>query len=50
MTACELDGSVRFVVDRDRFGVTWRCPFCKQLSREEFDPSPANDVQRSFDR
>lgn len=50
MTACELDGSVRVVIDRDRFGVTWRCPFCKGISREEFDPTPTNDLNREWER
>jgi hypothetical protein len=40
MSMCSLDGSVRVIVDRDRYGVTWQCPFCKGLSREEFDPRP----------
>lgn len=50
MTACPLDGSVRTEVESDRYSITWKCPWCGQFSREEFDPSPANDVQRSFDR
>jgi hypothetical protein len=50
MTACELDGSVRIIIDRDRHGVTWRCPFCKSLAREDFELDARNDVQRSFDR
>ena len=48
MTACELDGSLRVIVDHDRYGVTWRCPFCKTLTREEFDPTPTNDLQREY--
>ena len=48
MSVCSLDGSVRVIVDRDRYGVTWRCPFCKGLSREEFEPTPANDLQREW--
>lgn len=48
MSACEFDGSVRFIVDRDRFGVTWKCPFCKQFSREEFEPTPTDDLQREW--
>jgi hypothetical protein len=47
---CPLDGNLRSVVDRDRYGVTWKCAWCGEHSREEFDPTPANDVQRSFDR
>jgi hypothetical protein len=50
MTACPLDGSNRIVVESDRYSTIWKCPFCGQLSREEFEPDPANDVQRSFDR
>lgn len=49
MTACELDGSVRVVIDRDRFGVTWRCPFCRAVAREEYEPDVRNDLQREFD-
>lgn len=48
MAACELDGSLRVIVDRDRYGVTWRCPFCKAMTREEFDPTPTNDLQREY--
>lgn len=50
MSACDLDGSVRFIVDRDRYGVTWRCPFCKAHTREEFEPDPRNDLNREWDR
>jgi hypothetical protein len=47
---CPLDGNLRRVVDRDRFGVTWRCGWCGEHSREEFEPTPANDLNREWER
>lgn len=46
---CPFDGNLRTVVDRDRHGVTWRCGWCGQYSREEFDPTPTNDLQRAYE-
>lgn len=37
MSACPVDGSVRTVIDRDRYGVTWKCNWCGGYAREEFD-------------
>ena len=48
--SCPLDGSVRTIVDRDRYGVTWKCPWCGGYSREEFEPSTTGDLQREWDR
>lgn len=50
MTACPLDGSVRVVINRDRYGVDYRCPFCKGLAREEFEPDVRNDLSREWER
>lgn len=50
MTACPLDGSVRVVIDRDRYSVTWRCPFCRSMAVEEFEPTASGDLQREYDR
>lgn len=47
---CPLDGGLRRIVERDRLGILWRCGWCGQHSREEFEPDPRNDIQRSFDR
>ena len=33
---CPLDGAPRKVIDRDRESVTWSCPYCQQVSREEW--------------
>ena len=48
MSMCQLDGSVKTVLDRDRYSVTYRCPWCGQHSIEEFDPTTTNDLQREF--
>lgn len=48
MSACDVDGSVRIVLDRDRYSVTWRCPFCKTVAREEYAPDATNDLQREW--
>lgn len=50
MNACELDGSLQIVIDSDRYGTTWRCPFCRQVTRDDHDPTPANDAQREWER
>ena len=48
MTACPLDGSVRIVIDRDRYSTSYRCPRCQTVSREEVEPDVRNDLQREF--
>jgi hypothetical protein len=49
VTACQLDGSLQVVIDQDRYGQTLRCPFCRQVTRDDYDPTPANDLQRAYD-
>jgi len=48
MSSCPLDGNLRRVVERDRLGVLWRCGWCGQHSREDYEPTSRNDLQREW--
>jgi len=48
MSMCQLDGSVKTVVERDRYSVTYRCPWCGQHSTEEHEPDVRNDLNREW--
>lgn len=34
---CAFDGAPRKVIDRDETSVTWKCPYCGQISRETWE-------------
>lgn len=34
---CQLDGGLRLVIDRDATSVTWKCPYCSQISTETWE-------------
>lgn len=50
MSMCQLDGSVKTVIDRDRYSVSYRCPWCGQHSIEELEANPTDLLQREYDR
>lgn len=48
MDPCPSCGNLRRCVDRDRYGVTWFCNWCRTHATETFEPDPSNDLQREW--
>ena len=46
---CPLDGHLRKIVESDRYAVVYHCGWCGEYTRDDYDPTPANDLQRAYD-